>query len=153
MFPFTRSARPARAPVRRTILTLDRLDDRWMPDATPTPAPDPTSTTDTSSAVAPPQITDFGYEQIANGEIILTGRVIADNPAGLVISFGGVPDCVQGLTTTTASDGTFSILVYTTPTDYGTISAQTVDQYGQESNIAYTYMAPSGPATPGGYST
>jgi hypothetical protein len=153
MFPFTRSVRPARAPVRRTILTLDRLDDRWMPDATPVAPADPTSTTTTTTTVAPPQITDFGYEQIANGEIILTGKVIADNPAGLVVSFGGMPDCVQGLTTTTASDGSFSILVYTTADDYGTVSAQVADQYGQESNIAYTYLQPSGTAPPGGYTT
>jgi hypothetical protein len=153
MFPFTRSVRPARAPVRRTILTLDRLDDRWMPDATPTPAPAPTSTTTTTATVAPPQITAFDVEQVGPGRFLITGQVVADDPDCLLVSFDGAPGCIQGTSTLTNSDGSFSMMLYTTPSDYGTITAQVVDQYGQESNIAYAYLPPTGPAPPGGPGT
>jgi hypothetical protein len=143
MFPFTRSVRPARAPVRRTILTLDRLDDRWMPDGTIAPAPDPISTTTTTTTSAPPQITAFTAEQVGPNQFLITGQVVADDPDCLVVSFGGAPNCIQGTSTMTNSDGSFSMMLYTTSTDFGTITAQTVDQNGQQSNIAYDYLPPS----------
>jgi hypothetical protein len=141
MFPFTRSVRPTRAPVRRTILTLDRLDDRWMPDGTIAPVPDPISTTTTTTTSAPPQITSFSIEQVGPNQWMLTGEVDCDNPSGLLISFGGSPDCVQGTTTTTDGSGYFSMMLYTTSGDCGPISAQATDQYGQQSNIAYVYLS------------
>ena len=75
---------------------------------------------------------DFTAEEIGNGLFVFTGRVIDENPAGLVITFGGGVARVQGLTTVVESDGTFILTVRlnTDGTDVGTVSVTTADGQG-----------------------
>jgi hypothetical protein len=80
-----------------------------------------------------PSIAGFTATHGTNGWTF-TGTVNDESPAGLTITFGGIPDMV-GKTTTIQSNGTFSFTI-DLGTDYGTVTAQTADWWGLRSNIA-----------------
>jgi hypothetical protein len=83
----------------------------------------------------PPQISTFTASQGDNNMWTFSGNVNAQSPAGLIITFGGLPELV-GKTAAVAADGTFSITVQLQPGEIGTATAQTVDWWGQNSNQA-----------------
>ncbi len=92
---------------------------------------------------AAPQIINFTATNLGNGQYLFTGQVVDESPGGLTITFGGVPTMV-GLTTTTASDGTFSKMVQlqTNGSDDGTVTASTIDIWGSGSNVALVNVTP-----------
>jgi hypothetical protein len=63
------------------------------------------------------------------------------NPAGLTIIFGGL---LAGDSATVAVDGTFTLSAEIPANTSGTISAQTVDNAGIQSNVAMDYISTSG---------
>jgi hypothetical protein len=146
MLWFRQAARPR--PVLRTRLRLESLGDRAVPSGLDEPpllfAPVGALGGDSTTIAVAPQIVDFAGVGISPGWFQFTGRVTG--PAtlgGLVITFGGVPS-LQGVTTTTAADGTFSltISVRTDGTDAGTVTAQTVAN-GLPSNEALCNIDPA----------
>ena len=140
MWSFRRSPRPAAAPFRAR-LSLESLDQRLAPsDLPPTPGDPPETVTyfPADPTNKPPQIVNFGASEIVGGMWRFTGDVIDEFPSGLTVTFGGEPNSLQGVTVTTDASGHFDIVVFmkTDGSDYGTASAQTVDNIGQESNLA-----------------
>src|SRR5262245_13364026 len=95
----------------RARLNLETLDGRLLPSASPLPPPPGPPSADIVPAHHPPVITSFTAVEVGPGLYRFTGTVAADNPAGLVVSFGGEPPSVQGQTATVDADGTFSILI------------------------------------------
>ena len=92
------------------------------------------NTAEVAADTLPPEITSFTVVQGANNLWILQGTVVAENPQGMTVTFGGM-QVLNGLTTTVAADGTFSIVVTINPNQFGTATAQTSDQNGV-SNLA-----------------
>jgi hypothetical protein len=87
---------------------------------------------------AAPQIINFTATHLGGGLYLFTGQVTDDQGvAGRPVTFGGVPTML-GKSTTTASDGTFSIQVQllTNGDDDGTVTAVTTDVWGLASNTA-----------------
>ena len=59
-----------------------------------------------------PVIDNFAASEASPGQWVFTGQVVDPNGAsGLTVDLGGDPQSVQGVTATTASDGTFSVAV------------------------------------------
>jgi hypothetical protein len=94
-----------------------------------------------------PQILDFAAEQVGNGLFVFTGRVVDENPAGLVVVFDGDCPTMQGQTVVVQSDGTFSFVVRlrTDGTDVGFVTATTTDAQGAVSNEAAVFVTPTPP--------
>ena len=141
----------SKASPRRARLSLESLDGRIMPDATGT-SPAPIAVFAQAAPAAPgtsdaaaPQITSFGAAEISTGWYLFTGTVTAaGNPAGIVVTLGGGPASLAGVTATVQADGTFSVLVQmqTNGNDDGTATA-VFTQNGVQSNVAMTYVSPS----------
>jgi hypothetical protein len=98
-------------------------------------------------ANTPPKIVNFQAIPGAGGFWTISGDVIDKAPGGLTVSFGGEPESLQNLKTTTDANGHFSLtlLLATDGSDSGLASAQTVDSQGLVSNIAlYNIYATGG---------
>jgi hypothetical protein len=95
---------------------------------------DPPSSGDGTSG---PVIVDFDWSNPYGQAFIFSGRVLAQNPGGLAVNFGGI---LAGLSVTTDADGSFSHAIYLDPDDYGIATAQAVDQQGLQSNVAQTIV-------------
>lgn len=151
MFAFFKTARPAR-PGRgfRVSLRLETLGDRAVPSSldggTDPIDPSPSDPIQIGPPQSPttPMIDSFSAEEVGYGWYQFTGHVTDNQPGGLTITFGGVPS-LEGQSTVTASDGSFSLLVQvnTDGSDTGTVTAQTVDTDGNPSNIATCYINPT----------
>src|SRR5262245_46005439 len=87
-------------------------------------------------SASPPVIDQLGYVEGPGNSFVIRGHVSCADPEGLIVSFGGQVAAVEGLTAVVGPDGWFEIEVTITPGDNGTISAQTTDWWGQESNVA-----------------
>src|SRR5438128_743411 len=96
---------PAKAMRRkpRVLLRLEDLEGRAYPDGGVGDPPTQPSETLTNQ---PPQIVDFNAEQVSNGVYLITGRVIDENPAGLVVTLGGSTSA-SGIEIVCDSDGSF----------------------------------------------
>ena len=150
MLGFFTSKRPARtAPILRTRLGFETLDERAMPTdigggyVPPPPPPPPPGIENPPPVVAAPHIDSFMAAEIAHGWYTISGHVSTPNSAGLIIRFDGVPS-LQGKTAVVDANGNFSLTlqVQTNGNDSGTISAQTT-QNGVDSNLALSYMSPT----------
>ncbi|QJW99415.1 hypothetical protein [Frigoriglobus tundricola] len=155
---------PSPTPLRAR-LTLEALDGRLPPSTITGTGTDPldssalvipvsaasttttsstpsTSATPTNAAVTQPQIINFTWSEGTGGIVTFTGQVIDPAPGGLTVSFGGDPESLQGVKTTTDANGNFSktLIMKTNGTDNGTATAQTTDKQGLQSNIAMTYV-------------
>jgi hypothetical protein len=84
-----------------------------------------------------PMLVDFGWSNPSGQAFIFSGRVVAQNPGSLTVTFGGI---LAGHTTTTAADGSFSFGIYLYPDDYGVATAQSADQIGTQTNVAQTIV-------------
>jgi hypothetical protein len=143
MFGLFRRPSPQRVvPQKRVRLQLESLEWRDQPDGT---LGDPPSggSGQTAPNVAP-AIVDFDAQEVGNGVFLVTGRVIDETPGGRTIVFGGGTSAA-GMTTTTAVDGTFSILITlrTDGTDSGFLTATTTDPYGLTSEPVSRYLDPT----------
>lgn len=158
-----KSARPA--PVRnRARLGLEALDLRLPPSSLfsiDIGLPDPTvvNTDTTATAISlgaavnrgtgtadtGPVLTNFKAIEIVGGLYRFEGDVIDPAPAGLTVTFGGDPDSLQGVTTTTDANGHFSkvVTMKTDRSDDGTASAQAVNAAKVATNIALVLIHPS----------
>lgn len=85
----------------------------------------------------PPQIVDF-VAIAGHTYWSFSGVVIDESPEGLVITFGGL---LAGLTAAANALGEFDIQAPITQS--GTVTAQTVDQFGLVSNLAVEYVVVS----------
>jgi len=152
---FRRAPAPRAGRRGRVVLRLEGFEPRDTPSANPVTGPrpisatgGPTSTTGNSDGPGttnnPPAIVDFAADGIGDGWYVISGRVVDEHPGGLTIRFGGDLATMDGQTTTTAADGTFSVLVClkTNGTDRGWLSAVTQDDLGQSSNVADVYVNP-----------
>ena len=141
------SRQPARPrPSLRTRLSLESLDARALPsdlfggdppmlggDLTGPPAP----------VNVAPRIVDFIGVETSAGWYRFTGRVVVSaTVGGLVVSFEGIP-AMNGQTTTTAADGTFtiSVQVQRDGSDAGEVRATTTAD-GLTSTVAAWYINP-----------
>lgn len=147
MFGFTRSRRPAR-PGRslRSTLRLEELGLRAMPsglEASPPPSDPPPAILNPPPVIAP-FIDEFDATEEGHGLYLITGHVSAPNPEGLVVTFDGIP-ALEGRTAVCDADGNFALVitVQTNGNDSGTITAQTVDANGNQSNIALASVDPT----------
>jgi hypothetical protein len=88
----------------------------------------------TSSA---PTISNFTAAEAAGYLFTFTGTVTDASPAGLTVSFGGIPS-LTNQTTTVASNGTFTFSIQLNPngSDNGIATAQTTNWWGLQSNLA-----------------
>lgn len=155
---FRSPTRPGRvtAPFR-TRLTAERLEYRDGPaglsaglspvGGEPTWAPDTQSGFLQPPANAAPQIVDFKAVEIGQGLFKFTGRVIDEAPSGLTVTFGGSVPTMNGRTTTTGTDGKFTLNVQLRRdgSDAGTVTAQTRDTQGLLSNTPSVDVSPSPP--------
>jgi hypothetical protein len=143
------SRHPARPrPVLRTRLRLESLDDRAVPSSLFDGDETPLIAHDVAGPPAPvnvaPRIIDLVGTETEIGWYRFTGQVVnSATVGGLLITFGGVPS-LQGQTTTTAADGTFTLTVpvRTDGTDTGEVTAQTSAD-GLTSNEASYYISPT----------
>lgn len=138
-------SRPQQHPRKfRSILRVEELGIRAMPDGNDPPLPSGSTDPGITTNQTAPVIDDFGAVEISKGWFRLEGHVSAANPGGLTIYFNGIP-AVTDLTTTTDADGNFSVVIQvkTDGTDSGTITAQTVDANGNWSNVAMTLISPT----------
>ena len=108
------------------------------------------ATTDGQSNVAQVTLTDpaatitsFGWIEYPNNMFVFSGHVNGGY-SGEVVSFGGLKS-LQGQTTTVDANGNFSLVVRLdgTMADYGTATAQAVDAWGVQSNLATTWVTPT----------
>ena len=128
-----RLSRPAARPTLRAILRVDGLELR----ATPSDFyGSDVRYVDINPVNQPPVITDLTFEEVGNGLLVVRGRVVDENPGGLTVNIGGV---YTG-TCTTQGDGTFAILINVQFS--GTVTASTVDDRGQASNVAEMVVGP-----------
>lgn len=86
-------------------------------------------------ASSAPVITNFRAIQGPDNFWTFTGHVNDESPADLIVRFGGVAG-LAGLTATVGSNGDFSLTVELMPGQVGTVTAQTTDWWGLDSNVA-----------------
>jgi hypothetical protein len=153
-FRHTPRPSPSRLQVR---LTFEALDSRLSPSSlvfdpilySPTDPVQSGGVETGSQSVsltpnAAPRVVNFTAVEIVGGLWRFTGDVIDEAPGGLTITFGGEPDSLQGVTTTTDANGHFDIVLElnTDGSDNGLASAQTVDAGGRASNVALYNINP-----------
>jgi hypothetical protein len=92
-----------------------------------------------------PQINNFVGVELGNGVWQFSGTVTDPNPGGLTVTFGGQPESLQGVTTTTDENGNFNLVIQlnTNGSDDGVVTTQTTDGAGLQSNVALCYVDPS----------
>lgn len=134
------SIRPARS--FRTILQLDGLECRDQPSDFGVGGEGRDGRIAPENL--PPQITTFTITRVGEGLYLIEGVVVDENPGGLTITLGGSTSAA-GETTTTWSNGTFSMVVIlqTDGTDVGFITATTIDDHNQKSNEVSVYVTPT----------
>jgi hypothetical protein len=113
------------------------------------------STTDGASNTAvvtlmvpQPKIINFGGSQGPGNVWTFSGTVsAAGGSPGLTVYFGGDPVDMQNKTTTVNQDGTFTLIVQMNgqQNDNGSVSAQTVDWWNQQSNMAFDFITQTPP--------
>lgn len=84
----------------------------------------------------PPEITLGVVQGLAN-LWTFSGTVTDENPEGLTVTFGGI---LQGYTAIVRADGTYSLTVQLPDGTEGYVSAQTVDDEGEASDLAEDYL-------------
>lgn len=123
---FSLFSRPRRAAApRRAPLSLECLSARDLPSGTI------------------PVIKDFEADELSNGIFRISGRVEDDQPAGLTVTLGGGLTGVSGQTTTTASDGSFSITVFVGTLQSGMATAFVTDDDEYESDLVDVNIRPT----------
>jgi hypothetical protein len=133
----------------RTVLLLEGLEGRYQPSGADTaplllPADGTTAATAGDKTNDPPEIVNFNAQQIGNGVFLITGRVVDEDPDGLIVTLGGSTSA-NGKWTFTNEDGTFSLLVQlkTDGTDTGWITATTIDDWGLVSDEVEVFVTPT----------
>jgi hypothetical protein len=86
-----------------------------------------------------PFISAFHASEREGGWWTFTGVVVAQNPWGLTVHFGGLPT-LQGQTTDVQANGTFQLTIRLQNGEEGLATAQTTDWQGQDSNVAQDYV-------------
>jgi len=83
----------------------------------------------------PPTIVNFTATAGRGNVVIFTGTLVDPSAHDLVVTFAGLPS-VDGMTAVVRKNGTFRLVVHLKPGEEGTVTAQTTDWWGQDSNIA-----------------
>ncbi len=101
-----------------------------------------TSSVTQATAQSPaPTITSFTGFQVSSGMWTFQGQVNAPNPGGLTVVLGVL---VKGATVTTQPSGWFTITLPLNVIASGTVTAQTTDAWGQQSNVACFFISLNG---------
>jgi hypothetical protein len=82
-----------------------------------------------------PDIQNFGYVKGDNNYYTFSGQVTGDVTQGMVVTFSGQSQAMQGKTCTVGVNGWFSITVQIPPSDLGTVSAVATDWWGIPSDV------------------
>ncbi len=137
------AAKPAATSLRFRP-SFELLEGRAIPSTLDPPLDPPTGDPVLFTLDGAPQIVNFTANQIGDGLYVFTGQVKDANPAGLVITFDGVPT-MHGQSTTTDTNGVFSFTMQlrTDGTDVGTVSASTVNAQNVASNEAIVLVNPT----------
>jgi hypothetical protein len=129
---------------RRTRLFLVALESREVPgglDHVPFFADDPTGAAANRGRNAPPVISDFRAIVGPNGQVTFKGRVSDDTPVlGYVVHITGPGIDVAAIV---LRDGTFSVTTVVSGPSEVTVSAQTTDSSGANSDPVSTTFQPS----------
>jgi hypothetical protein len=137
--------------IRRTRLVLQRLERRDVPggvgdtdiiagwaDRVPGQAPGPGAPNPAANMA--PTISDFRATVGPNGQVTFTGRVSDDTPvAGYVVRITGPGVDASAIV---LGDGTFSVTTNVAGFTDVTVSAQTTDSSGAQSDRVYTTFTP-----------
>jgi len=126
--PARRVGRP-----NRVFLRLEDLEGRAHPSGLTDPLTPPvTSPSDQSATNQPPAFVDFTAEEGGGGVFLFSGWVRDENPAGLVVKFGGTVGSVQGLTAICDETGYFQLRVTlkTDGSDDGSVTVSVTDGGG-----------------------
>jgi len=86
----------------------------------------------------PPVITDFNGIQGANNCWTFSGKVTAQEPAGMMVALDGLPSLHT--VAQVQADGTWSVTVQLAMGEKGTATANTTDWWGQEANEAMFFV-------------
>lgn len=139
---------PARRARRtgRVVLRLEGMEGRATPSGDLVPTMNLKVDQD-GRAIGnrPPEIVNFSVYDFGGGWCLISGQVLDEQPAGLTVSFGGSVATMSGQSTTTAADGTFSVLVQlqTDGSDTGFLLAIATDDQGLKSDEVSQYVDPS----------
>ncbi len=126
MFAFLSSRhRKTRPVIRRACLTFEALEERYCLSA--------------------PTIINFQGNPSPSNYWTFSGQVTGPSISGLTVTFGGLAS-LQGQIATTSDNGYFMLTVQLQPGEGGQATAQTVDDFGQSSNMAtyWVYVIASG---------
>ena len=148
---FRRPTAPTGRSRGRVVLRLEGFERRDQPSNSNWFENPPISTFgDVQGMNQAPQIEVF-CEEVGIGQWRVYGQVTDENPGNLTVHLGGIPSAV-GKTMVTASDGSFSMILYveTDGTDVGVVSAQTTDAQGLDSNVDWDEIHPTRPPGGGG---
>ena len=127
-------------------LTVD-ADTLGDVQATTVDAFEQTSNTATASvAVAAPVLSNFTGSYAA-GVVTITGKITHPDAAGMAVTIQGEPESLEnGVTATADANGDFSYSFDATASDQGSVSASSVDVWGQQSNVpSFTLSLPAAP--------
>ncbi len=100
------------------------------------------NTAQVSVASTAPTITDFSIVQTGTTEFEFQGKVTDESPAGLIVRFSGLPS-LNGQTATVQADGSFCVSIRLQPGEDGTVTAQTRDWWGLDSNQMQDQVLPA----------
>jgi hypothetical protein len=132
----TWSARRAASTIKKhACLTLEALEMRYCLSANETLSLRPLWEVAQLARSSAPVITGFQANRGSGNCWTFSGTVIDQNPAGLTVTFGGLPS-LQGQVATTNASGYFSLTVQLQPGECGMATAQTTDWAGLQSNVA-----------------
>lgn len=88
----------------------------------------------------PPVIKNFGASQTGQNTWKLTGQVVCADPAYLTVTFSGLQGLLDGKTTATDENGNFTFSFYLMTGTSGYVTAQTIDDWCQESEVEEAYV-------------
>jgi hypothetical protein len=86
-----------------------------------------------------PVIVNFTASENENGTYTFRGQVDDESAPGLVVRFGGLR-ALNGVTATVDATGWFEVTVRVAPGVSGTVTAQTTDWFGVDSNTAWVFI-------------
>jgi hypothetical protein len=89
-----------------------------------------------------PEIVMFQAVEVSGTVWTLSGQVEDEAASGLMVTMGGLPE-LNGQTVTTDANGNFSLSVRLADGESGTATAQTVDGWAVNSNLAEFYINPA----------
>jgi hypothetical protein len=100
-----------------------------------------TVTSSTTLVATPPTIVNFRAVNNGNNNWTFTGQIQDPNAVGLVVTVAGIPSLDNNNASATVQpNGSFAYTVTLRPGEFGGVTAECVDWWGQASNEATAYV-------------